>query len=626
MAPHDKPTHVDPSGKCEPPGLLRSLPSPKRLPSNHKPKRTPALRQFEYFYGGFFRSVFRVLVCCLAAIRLVAAIVGDVLSRRNTAERRAKRLRLAIQSLGPTFIKLGQQLSARVDLIPYVYIAELERLLDDVPAFPFKEAASVIERTTGKTLGELFQTFDPTPIGSGSIACVYQAVLKNGDPVAVKVRRPGIGKQLAADLKVLRWSCLALELFVFPPGFTRNFIEDLRVMLFEELNFANEARYTQLFRKQVKHAKMKFVTAPKVYHALCSFELLVTEFVTGFWMTDVLHAVETEDQAVLDFLAEQKIKPKKLAERLLQTSRFGAFEGWFFHADFHPANILVRPGNKLTLIDFGSCGTSTEKERRVWRGFFHAQSESDVSGMVRAILGMLDPVPPIDLDEFAKKLEAEFWRDLHAHKSKHANWWERTTTNLWIGFFVLTRKYKIPVNINILKTIRASLLSHTIAARLYPKIDHYEQFRLYSAKAGKRARERVRQRLKGLTSDQAYITAEQALVATRAAFERFQRVLDTFLVNTTRLEKTSNYVVSEVMKAAGVGLVLAIPLHVIWAWVRSRDAGVSTSEALSRQFETWEGWQWVLTHPTFFIPFGVWVCFMLRRIMYRLGLKFAPAR
>lgn len=608
------------------PRVFGRLPAPIRLGGATTAARTPVLRQFELFYGGFFRSVLRAVAMGAAGLWLIARCCGDVLTRRNTVQRRAQHVRSVIQWLGPTFVKLGQQLSARVDLLPYPYIVELERLLDDVPAFPVEQAVAILERTTGKPLGETFAQFDPTPIGSGSIACVYQAVLTSGVTVAVKVRRPGIGEKLAADLTVLRWGCLAMELFAFPPGFTRHFIDDLRLMLFEELNFSREARFTDLFRRHVKQAGMKFVTAPKVHHALCSFEVLVTELVTGVWMTDVLHAVETRDETTLAQLAAQEIYPKKLAKRLLETSRFGAFEGWFFHADFHPANILVRPGNRLTLIDFGSCGTSTEKERRIWRAFFHAQSESDVSGMVRAILGMLDPVPPVDLDEFARRLEAEFWRDLHAHKSKHAHWWERTTTNLWIGFFLLTRKYKIPVNINILKTIRASLLSHTIAARLHPKIDHYEQFRKYSAKAAVRAKERVHERLSALESDRAYLVLEEAMVATRAGFERLQRYLDTYLVNSTRQERTFGYLVTEAVRVVLIGVGIALPLNAVLVVAQAAGSEVTLAAAFRTQFATAQGWQATLLHPVFLTLFSLCSLFLVRRVLLRLGMKYPPPR
>ncbi|AVP97212.1 hypothetical protein C7S18_08390 [Ahniella affigens] len=605
--------------------VLSSLPEPKRLTPNGAIRRTPPLRRFEFFHASLIRCLYRAGRCGVTALVLMAVITIDILLRRNSAERRARRVRAAFQSLGPTFIKLGQQLSARVDLVPYPYILELEKLLDDVPAFPAAQAIAIIERTTGRRLTEIFQTFDPKPIGSGSIACVFQAVLQTGEHVAVKVRRPGIGEQLAADLTVLRWGCLALELFAFPPGFTRNFVDDLRTMLFEELNFAREARFTELFRHQVKQAKLKFVSAPKVHHRWCSFEVLVSEFVSGVWMTDILHAVETQDQTILQHLSEQGIRPKKLARRVLRTSRFGAFEGWAFHADFHPANILVRPDNRLILIDFGSCGTSTEKERRIWRAFFHAQGQSDVSGMVRAIIGMLDPLPPVDLDEFSKRLEAEFWRDLHAHKSKHAHWWERTTTNLWIGFFLLTRQYRIPVNINILKTIRASLLSHTIAARLHPNIDHYAEFRKYAADAGRRARKRVHARLNALGTDQTYLDIEQGIAAARAGFERLQRYLDTYYVNANRQEQTGAFLFQEAIRGLGVGALLLVVTKT-WMVLRLIASGQHTvQETLSAQFQTSAGWATAVTHPLFLVTATLAGLYVVRRLWQRLGMKYPAA-
>ncbi len=121
--------------------------------------------------------------------------------RRSSTQRSAERLRRTFEKAGPTFSKLAQQLSMRADMLPYEYCAELSKMLDRAATFPTEQAIETIERNLNRKLGDVFSAFDPTPIGSASLACVYQARLRTGERVAVKVRRPGIGLLIAADLR-----------------------------------------------------------------------------------------------------------------------------------------------------------------------------------------------------------------------------------------------------------------------------------------------------------------------------------------------------------------------------------------------------------------------------------------
>ena len=147
----------------------------------------------------------------------------------------------------------------------------------------------------GKPLLEVFAAFDPVPIGSASVACVFQAFLKNGDRVAVKVRRPGIGEKFVADCNALAAVLQFLEFFtIIRPGLSRNFVYEFRSMLMEELDFRKEARYTELFRSGVKE-HMKHISAPRIYFDLSSQDIMVSEFVTGIWMRELIAAVEKND-------------------------------------------------------------------------------------------------------------------------------------------------------------------------------------------------------------------------------------------------------------------------------------------------------------------------------------------
>ncbi|MCA9982265.1 MAG: AarF/ABC1/UbiB kinase family protein, partial [Anaerolineales bacterium] len=166
-------------------------PLPRRKPFAVNPVTIHALktmrlaRPFKISYLLAFRRLF---VWLYGLCYFLGNVWWDKLKRQDTTERRAIRLRQTFSNVGGTFIKFGQQMAIRVDLLPYAYCQELGKLLDRVDPFPTEQAIEAIERTTGQPLSDTFQTFDPDPIGSASVACVYQAILHNGDKVAVKVR------------------------------------------------------------------------------------------------------------------------------------------------------------------------------------------------------------------------------------------------------------------------------------------------------------------------------------------------------------------------------------------------------------------------------------------------------
>ena len=542
-----------PGGKifeAPPEGVDPRLPRPQRLRIDWRKYSSPPRRETEVFRAGIIRVVLRLFVWGRTAIQFSAGAAWDAVRRRNSIHRRASRLRRILEGAGPTFIKIGQQLSIRSDLLPYEYIHELEKMLDSAPPFPVPKAIESIEKAAGKSLSEAFEVFDPEPIASASIACVYQGLLPNGDRVAIKVRRPNIGRQFAADIRGLSWVMTLLETFWLPPGFTKHFVFELRQMLFEELDFVREARYTDLFRESTPDSELDFATSPRVYFELSNHEVLVTEFLTGIFLTELLAVVENKDHAALEALHERGIDPDVVAKRLIWVSRFGGFEALFFHADLHPGNVLVLPGNQLVLIDFGACGAFTESERVIWRRLLYAQNRGDVGAMVQAMLALLEPLPAVSTHEFARRCETVFWQDLYAARSSHSPWWERTTANLWFGFFRLSREFNIPLRLNTLRMIRGSLLTDTVALRLDPELDHHEEYRRYLQSAGKRARKRLLEKIpQAFLGDAEWIQWEQMFEAGWSALYRAQRFLDSTAIEYSKLRGGLSSFISNLTRA-----------------------------------------------------------------------------
>ncbi len=200
-------------------------------------------------------------------------------------------------------MKLGQQLAMRVDLLPWAYCVELSKMLDRMTPFSTEQALQAVERVIKRPWQEVFAVFDPKPIGSASLACVYQATLKDGTRVVVKVRRPGIKELFMADLQVLDWIAgLAEFLTIMRPGFTQKLRIDLRDILMEKLDFRREGRFEDIFRRNAKQTGWKFFTAPRVYFEYSGDEVLVQEFVSGIWLWEVIAIAEQKNAKGLALL------------------------------------------------------------------------------------------------------------------------------------------------------------------------------------------------------------------------------------------------------------------------------------------------------------------------------------
>jgi predicted unusual protein kinase regulating ubiquinone biosynthesis (AarF/ABC1/UbiB family) len=547
------------------------------------------------FKAGVFKSIARVGVWIYAALLFALPMLWDRLNGHDPEENGPRRLRETFERMGTTFIKIGQQLSMRLDLFSDAYTHELAKMLDDVPPFPATQAIKAIERATGRQLDEVFSAFDSNPIGSASVACVYQAILITGERVAVKVRRPGIGPLLAADMRALPWILKLVELVKFTPGFFKNFSDELRMMLMEELDFRREAQFADLYRRKMRKTKqLRFVHVPKVFFSFSNDEVLVTEFVSGLWLKDLLSALERHPDEMVARLEEMNCDRIILARRIQLIARFNNFENIFFHADLHPANIVVQPGNKLMLIDFGSCGSFNSRELNSWRRWFDAQSVDDVAGMVQAALAIIEPVPPIDRDLFGQELEVKFWNDLYAIKSKHSNWSERISSRLWYGFLELSRKHQIPMRLNTLRMIRASMLTDTIAIRLDPDQDPYREFRYYEKGAGKRAKKRVFKRVRRLAAPRSFIGLEHGIESVLKLVYQLQRTVES--LSTIRVQdiitRLSYFFDLLIRHIVWICMTLVIGVSSVWLWRILRHGWGQASVTETVYFVIRSPWWW----------------------------------
>ena len=253
----------------------------------------------------------------------------------------ARRLRLLLNELGPTFIKLGQILSTRGDLLPKEVIAELSTLQDQVPPFPLQEVMEQIRKSLGKPPEELFERIDPEPLAAASIAQVHRAVTRGGDQVVIKVQRPDIGDQIRSDLSILRGLARLLEAVVEETGIysPTGLVEEFDRAIHEELDFLNEAANVRAFYEN--HRGREYVRIPRVFADLSSRTVLTLEFVDGVKISQV--DLSKHDRAAI-------------AHRVIEGAFQQLFVDGLFHGDPHPGNILVLEGDVLGLLDFGLVG------------------------------------------------------------------------------------------------------------------------------------------------------------------------------------------------------------------------------------------------------------------------------
>jgi predicted unusual protein kinase regulating ubiquinone biosynthesis (AarF/ABC1/UbiB family) len=456
----------------------------------------------------------------------------DIVLRRDHVGRRAQRLRKAFEGNGGSFVKLGMHLSMRVDFMPFAYSSELSRMADRMAPFPIQQATKIVERSTGKPLGETFRRFDPQPIASTTVACIYQAILHSGEKVIVKVRRPGIGEQFMADILAFDWLLTLAELLtIFRPGFTEGMRAEFRDLLLQELDFIQEARRQDAFRRAAAKSRKKFFSAPRVYLALSDQEVVVEEFASGMWLWELIAALEQGNQAVLTHAHAMNILPEKVAKRLLWVNYWSWDENLFFHADPHPNNIIIGQNSKLYFTNFTATGALSSSKRQAMRQNLYYAQERDPQNMARATLVLMEPLPPVDLIELTQEMETFNWQLLHALEAHPASlkWQERTSAIQWMGFIQMARKYGIVIDVHVLRLLRSTMMFEAIAVRLDHDIDYVRQYRKFNRYRAEQSRRRVMRtvvdQLNGKTNEQLVIRLDRIAQTAEGLYFRTRHML-----------------------------------------------------------------------------------------------------
>src|SRR5215213_5676482 len=317
-------------------------------------------------------------------------------SKGRQLERQGVWLKENLIGLGPTFIKIGQALGTRADLLPLAYIKELALLQDQVPAFPNAEAFARVEAELGRTIAEAYAEFDPEPVASASLGQVYRARLHTGEEVAVKVQRPHLRETVGRDVAVLGRITRVLARF---PSVSENadwegMLREFRETIGEEMDYAREAANADRFRENFR--EWRAVRVPHIHWTHTTPRVLTMEFIRGTKVTD------------LEGLKARRISPVKVNRLLVRAYLKQLLEDGFFHADPHPGNLLVMNSGHLAFFDFGMVGRITPRlQSQMIDAFFHVVGR-DTEGLAQDLINLNFLKPGVDPERVRPVVEGLF--------------------------------------------------------------------------------------------------------------------------------------------------------------------------------------------------------------------------
>jgi ubiquinone biosynthesis protein len=372
---------------------------------------------------------------------------------RSDAASRPERVLLALQELGPTFVKAGQYLSTRADVLPPEYLRELAKLQDHVPPFPAEEARRIIEGELGRPVEALFARFDGRPLAAASIAQIHAAVLPDGNEVVVKVQRPDIRGIVAADLDIMAHLAGLAERHLSEWRWRRpiRLVEEISRSLDHEMDFALEAAHVERFARQF--AGDPTVRVPKVYRALSSSRVLTLERLRG---------VKADDLAAME---REGLDPRVVAERLAKHYLAMIFTHGFFHADPHPGNLLIEPDHVVAYLDFGMTGRLDRATRESLADVVLAVVERDQAALSRALLALSDHDEEPDSrafeDDVAELMDQYAYRPLG----------EWRIGRMLEQFFSTTARHRLRVQSDLFMMVKAMTELESLTRALDPNFD-----------------------------------------------------------------------------------------------------------------------------------------------------------
>ncbi|HYI24102.1 MAG TPA: AarF/UbiB family protein [Thermomicrobiales bacterium] len=413
-------------------------------------------------------------------------------------------LRLALEHLGGTWIKLGQMLAMRFDLLPVAHCRELFKLLNDVKPFPYEDVRDIIRQELGDDPESIFLEFDPTPFAAASIGQVHRAVLPSGRQVAVKVQRPEARQVFAADIQLMyALSNLLSRVGLFGAMNSRQVIAEFAKWTADELDYVVEAR--QAIRLRENAAGDSLQSVPQIWGEFTSSRVLTIDLVEGVPLIEIMHAVRNGDHAYLDRLRADGHDLRRIVRHLdwnmlNQIHVFG-----FFHADLHPANLFVLRGDAIGYVDFGVIGKLSGEMRQSLTRYASLFFEGDSD---RAITELIRWVAPASVSRVAAaraelvRVHDEFMLAMSAASQISA---KGAGLSFAVGILDIARRHGIVLVPDALVYLRTLIATDTLRYELAPDYDlHGQTQRFFGRLVSREVREFIKpQQVVRVAHDQA---------------------------------------------------------------------------------------------------------------------------
>ena len=371
------------------------------------------------------------------------------------------RIRMALEELGPTFVKFGQLMSTRTELFPAEMIDELCKLQDRVGVVPFDEVIPTLDEYI-PDWRDVFTSVDPKPLAAASISQVYRAVMQDGTILALKIQRPRITARIEQDVVLLRSIAQLLEdkrpeLRIYNPV---SLVDDFTTQIRKELDFTRDGMNAERLARNMKFSGIPGIKVPKIYWDISGKELLAMEFVAGCRSDDI------------DAILAMGMDPKDLASRGLKAFMIQIFQNGFYHGDPHAGNLRISPSGDLVFLDFGVCGVVMKDMRNKFISLILALLSADTDLTIRYIKNLGVQIPSTGIDEF----RSELYLALLDYKEMGA---QVNFSGLLGSIQDLFQKNNIRVPANIMQLLKALMLVSNVAFTLDPDLEFTKEVEPY---------------------------------------------------------------------------------------------------------------------------------------------------
>jgi len=396
----------------------------------------------------------------------------------------AQRLRQLFEELGGLWVKVGQLLSLRADILDEAICRELSRLQYRAIGFPPQTARAIIEADLGQPLDAVFTEFEMAPLAAASICQVHKAVLRYTEtPVVVKVQRPEAAQSFQRDMALVRFLIRRLIGFGVAPHLRwRDFLWELEQIMLEELDYRYEASHLRRMKASL-HGHRVYV--PKVYQQLCTPRVLVMEFIAGVLMSDYITVRHHDPARLIAWLEANNVKPAKVASRLFCSTLRQLLEDNLFHADLHPGNILLLKNSRIALIDLGTVGTVEQEFLRTYRLSLNALVSRDFARAADYTLHYA-PETPTNI----MRLREDLIRCYRLWEAKthlrSMDYHQKSLGSVGTESGQVLMAYKVPVNWALLKISRTMTTLDASLSHLMPSASYTRLFKTYLRQAQKR--------------------------------------------------------------------------------------------------------------------------------------------